>query len=136
MTATEREQIARRAHFCCEYCWSQRELSHDDFSIEHILPRAAGGADSLDNLALSCQGCNNRKFTAVSATDPVTGLVVPLYHPRQDHWEEHFCWDEDFANLLGLTPKGRATIERLDLNRPRLVNLRRALTLAGKHPPE
>jgi HNH endonuclease len=136
MTTAEREEIARRASYCCEYCLSQLELCHDDFSIEHIQPKSAGGTDLLDNLALSCQGCNNRKYTATMATDPITGQIVPLYHPRQDRWEAHFCWDEDFANLLGLTPTGRATIARLDLNRPRLVNLRQALTVAGKHPPE
>jgi 5-methylcytosine-specific restriction endonuclease McrA len=97
MTAAEWEEVARRAFSCCEYCLSQLELSHDDFSIEHIQPKSAGGTDSLDNLALSCQGCNNRKYIATTATDPITGQVVPLYHPRQDRWEAHFCWDEDFA---------------------------------------
>lgn len=136
MTSAEREEILRRAELCCEYCLSQYELSHDDFSIEHITPKATGGTDSLDNLAFSCQGCNNRKYTATQATDPVTGQLVALYHPRQDRWEEHFSWDAELTQLIGLTPTGRATIGRLDLNRPRLVNLRRALLIAGKHPPE
>ncbi len=130
-----RRTVSDRARGCCEYCQSQQTFSHDDFSIEHILPRAHGGPSTLDNLALSCQGCNNRKFTATTAPDPLTGEPVPLFHPRQHRWLDHFAWTDDFAQIEGLTPTGRATVERLQLNRPHLVNLRRALRMAGKHPP-
>ena len=135
MRPVDRAFVAQRANFCCEYCMSQQELSHDDFSIEHIIPKKENGSDERENLAFSCQGCNNRKYIATEAIDPVTGYSVSLYNPRQSRWEEHFCWDAEFANVLGLTPSGRATIARLDLNRPRLFNLRRALVIAGKHPP-
>ena len=130
-----RQTVAERAHGCCEYCQSQQTFSHDDFSVEHISPRAHGGTSALDNLALSCQGCNNRKFTAAAAPDPLTGEPAPLFHPRQHRWLDHFAWTDDFAQIAGLTPTGRATVERLQLNRPHLVNLRRALRVAGKHPP-
>lgn len=134
--AARRIQIMERAGGCCEYCRSQQSLSHDDFAVEHIQPRAEGGADAPDNLALSCQACNNRKFTATRATDPLTGEPAPLFHPRQQEWSEHFAWTEDFAQVFGLTETGRATVDRLQLNRAGLVNLRRALRVAGKHPPE
>jgi len=130
-----RTQVALRANGCCEYCQSQEWLSHDDFAVEHIQPRAAGGTDAGDNLAFCCQGCNNRKFTATLGLDPVTGEDVPLFHPRQQAWAEHFFWTGDFAQVTGLTATGRATIEKMQLNRPRLVNLRRALRQAGAHPP-
>jgi hypothetical protein len=136
MTRQElRQVVAERAGHCCEYCLSQEEFSHDDFSVEHITPRARGGSNDLDNLAFSCQGCNNRKFIATEATDPVTGEPAPLFHPRQHAREEHFLWVDDSTLVVGLTPTGRATVEKLQLNRPRLVNLRRALRVAGKHPP-
>jgi len=60
---------------------------------------------------------------------------VPLYHPRQHDWHEHFAWNEDFTKLLGLTAIGRATIEKLQLNREGVMNLRHALGSIGKHPP-
>lgn len=132
---SRREQIASRAGRCCEYCRSQEQLSHDDFAVEHIQPRAAGGTDALENLAFCCQGCNSRKFTATSAVDPATGNDAPLFHPRRQSWAEHFAWTDDFAQVSGLTATGRATVEKLQINRPRLVNLRRALRLAGAHPP-
>ena len=37
----------------------------------------------------------------VSGIDPETGTVVPLFHPRQDSWDDHFRWDH--VELVGLT---------------------------------
>ena len=103
--------------------------------MEHIIPLAAGGSDTEDNLALACQGCNGGKHDNISAIDPLTGETVPLYHPRRDDWHEHFTWNADFTLLIGSTPTGRATIEALALNREGVVNLRKVMSLAGKHPP-
>jgi hypothetical protein len=133
--ASEWEYVAQRAHFCCEYCLSQHELSHDDFSIEHIVPISKGGTNDRENLAFSCQSCNNHKYIFRGGTDPVTGESAPLYNPRSDVWHMHFAWSDDFCEIIGLTATGRATITRIQLNRPRLVNLRRALRIAGEHPP-
>lgn len=130
-----RQAVFRRAKGCCEYCRSQVDFSPDSFSIEHIVPRALGGTDDLDNLALACQRCNNLKHIYVKAKDPVTGRTVPLFHPRRHRWSRHFTWSSDFRLISGLTPTGRATIEKLDLNREGVVNLRRVLRMAGEHPP-
>ena len=40
-----------------------------------------------------------------------------------------------FPLIIGLTPTGRAMVETLRLNREGLVNLRRLLYAAQKHPP-
>jgi hypothetical protein len=127
--------VRDRAWECCEYCRSQASFAPDPFSVEHIVPRSRGGATEAANLALSCQGCNNRKYTAMEAIDPVTGDPVPLFHPRRHSWSEHFAWNEDYTLILGLTPTGRATVEKMKLNRSGLVNLRRILADAGAHPP-
>ena len=133
-TAQLKREIYQRARGRCEYCCSPAFYAPDPFSVEHIQPRVDGGQLVLGNLALSCQGCNNLKHRATSALDPSTGLLSPLYHPRRDRWEEHFTWSEDFLHVLGLTPPGRATVLRLQLNRVGVVNLRRILLLAGEHP--
>lgn len=65
-----RQQVKHHSKDCCEYCISQEAFSPDTFSIEHITPLAKGGTNDLSNLANACQGCNNRKFTSVSAIDP------------------------------------------------------------------
>lgn len=135
LTARLRQQVAKRAHNCCEYCLSQARFAIDPFSIEHILPVSRGGRNQLDNLALACQGCNNHKYTHIHAIDPASGQAAPLYHPRHDAWADHFAWDTTFTHLIGLTPTGRATVALLQLNRPGLLNLRRVLYQAGEHPP-
>ena len=135
LTSQQRETVADRAQGCCEYCFSQARFSPDPFSIERIIPHSRGGSKELGNLALACQGCNSRKYTHIEALDPVTGETAPLFHSRQHRWAEHFTWNEDFSLLLGLTPTGRATIDRLELNRTGVVKLRRVLYRAGEHPP-
>lgn len=136
LTDDVKRAVVESAKWCCEYCRSQSRYCPDPLSVEHIVPRIRGGSNELDNLAAACQGCNNFKFTATEAADPTTGKAVPLYHPRQHRWNEHFAWNEDFTIILGRTPIGRATVERLQLNRPGVVNLRRVLYSAGRHPPE
>ena len=131
----DKEQVARRAHDCCEYCKSRADYSPDTFSIEHIIPVSRGGSHKLANLALSCQGCNNRKFISINAEDPVSGQRASLFHPRQDRWGDHFTWNEDYTLVLGRTSTGRATVEKLDLNRSGVVNLRRLLLTVQLHPP-
>ena len=126
----------RRAQGYCEYCRSPMRYSPDPFAVEHIVPRVAGGGNGPSNLALSCQGCNNLKFVSIEAVDPVTGVRVPLFHPRQQRWSQHFLWSQDTTVVVGRTPIGRATVERLRLNREGVVNLRRVLATIGQHPPQ
>ena len=127
-------KLADRANGCCEYCFCQSEFSPDPFVIDHIIPIAKGGSDDLENLAYSCQGCNNHKYISTEAIDPVSGTYVSLYHPRTHKWNEHFQWIKNYAQIFGKTPIGRATVEKLKLNREGVVNLRRVLRRYGKHP--
>ena len=130
----QKEVVKQRAYDCCEYCWSQEAYSPDTFSVEHIVPLVKGGTNDNGNLAYACQGCNNRKFTSVEGVDPLTGVIVPLYHPRRDQWAANFAWNESGTLIVGLTPTGRATVEKLDLNRKGVVNLRRLPAERGLHP--
>jgi len=50
ISATDREAVAQRARYRCEYCQSQLKYSADSFSVEHIVPRSRGGTDELANL--------------------------------------------------------------------------------------
>lgn len=135
VTSRQRRAVAKRANSCCEYCRSQESYSPQTLAVEHIIPLYRGGETELDNLAYSCQGCNNHKFTKIEARDPRSNEVVPLFHPRQQRWNDHFTWSEDATMIIGLTPTGRATIEALKLNRANLINFRRVLRAVGKHPP-
>jgi hypothetical protein len=133
-TARQKKEVARRARNCCEYCRTPLDYSADPFSAEHIIPQVLGGKTDLENLALSCQGCNGRKYTKIESLDPANEKMVPLFHPRQHVWSEHFEWSRDLTQIVGRTPTGRATIHELELNRNGVVNLRRALYAVGEHP--
>lgn len=135
VTAQQKKAVAERANGCCEYCRSQARFAIQSFSIEHIIARSQGGETVMDNLALSCQGCNNHKYNKTEGRDPVSGDLVPLYHPRNQQWSDHFAWNEDFSLIIGLTATGRATVETLQINREGVVNLRRVLYTMGEHPP-
>lgn len=41
--------------------WCAKCGSRDNLTIDHILPRTAGGSDELDNLQILCASCNATK---------------------------------------------------------------------------
>lgn len=134
-TVRQRAEVARRARGHCEYCRSPVKYGVQSFECEHIVPVSQGGQTILDNLAYACGGCNRIKSARTEAADPDSGKITPLFHPRQQTWEEHFVWNADFTLVIGLTAVGRATVAALRLNRPGVVNLRQVLLGVGEHPP-
>lgn len=135
LSHVEQNAIIERAGGCCECCQSQMSYSGQAFEFDHINPVSRAGETSLENLALACGGCNRHKSNKVQGTDPATGETVDLFNPRNQRWETHFGWTEDYTQMIGLTAIGRATVASLKLNRIGLVNMRRVLCMAGKHPP-
>lgn len=130
-----KKAVIERAFGRCEYCQSWMKNAIHPFNIDHIHPLDKGGKSELENLALSCGGCNSFKANRVTAIDPVTNKEAPLYNPRTHHWQEHFAWSNDYLEIVGLTPAGRATVETLKMNRPGLINIRRLTKMIGEHPP-
>jgi 5-methylcytosine-specific restriction endonuclease McrA len=130
-----KQAVIERAHSCCEYCTSLARYSMSPFAVDHITPRSRGGKTVQDNLALVCQGYNGAKYNKVTGFDPITNHSVPLFHPRQQPWRDHFAWNQSCTHMVGLTPTGRTTIVALQLNRPELINLRTVLYAIGEHPP-
>jgi hypothetical protein len=132
-----RRKVMLRAQSRCEYCRSPEAFSLDTFAIDHIVPITESGSDDLDNLAFACHNCNNRKQDDQTAIDPESQQRVPLFHPRNDQWKDHFLWREDALVIIPITATGRATVLRLQLNRTGAVNVRRALLALGEeHPPK
>ena len=128
-----RQLVIERADNRCEYCGISQAGQVATFHIDHIVPSAADGTTTADNLALACVSCSLRKGARQRIADPETGKEVSIFHPRQQRWTEHFRWDE--VQLIGLTAIGRATVSALDLNRPTMVAIRAEEELLGRHPP-
>ena len=131
----QRRIIERRAQGRCEYCHAPQDIAAYTFHVEHIIPRAKGGADSPANGALSCWSCNSAKGDHLTGVDPQTGRNERLFHPRQQRWEEHFSLSADWLSIVGVTAVGRATVERLRMNDPRFQPKARELWIvAGRWP--
>src|SRR4051812_24638534 len=111
-----RQAVRARAGRRCEYCGAPEEVTGSRYLIDHILPRSLGGSDDLKNLALACSTCNLAKSNHLRGVDPHTGKEEPLFHPRNDRWEDHFAFTRETLTLQGKTPRGRATVERLKMN--------------------
>lgn len=117
-------------------------MSADRFHLDHVLPRSLDGSDELENLALACSRCNQRRSNAVIGIDPESKTEAPLFNPRQAHWRSHFIWTADCSKIVGQTAIGRATVQRLDLNDERYPgedSIRQARWFwqqGGWHPPE
>lgn len=123
MDAAIRTLVRERANHRCEYCrLPQYALPLAPFHIEHIIARQHGGPDDVSNLALACHHCNLHKGPNLTGIDPETGLVVLLFHPRQEHWHDHFALAGPM--VVGLTPTGRTTVRVLAMNAARRMELR------------
>lgn len=135
------EFIRQRAKFRCEYCHYPELLSSAPLSVDHIQPKSLGGSDEPNNLALACRRCNERRYNFITGIDPTTEIEASLFNPRQEQWASHFIWSADSLKILGTTPTGRATCNRLDLNddrreEPFIQNSRALWRAAQLHPPD
>jgi hypothetical protein len=130
-----REQVTTRARGLCEYCQSA-QIIVVYMEVDHILPEGDGGTTELDNLCLACPGCNGFKLDFRVGIDPDSGEEVELFNPRLQKWRDHFQWDDEGVLLIGLTPVGRATINRLRFNREGILASRRLWVEVGWHPPK
>ncbi len=54
-----------------------------------------GGSDQIENLALACRRCNERRYNFIVGIDTETQEEIPLFNPRQHQWAEHFIWTAD-----------------------------------------
>lgn len=130
-----RREVAAQFNFRCAYCQSQEAVLGMRFTVDHIIPEVFGGGSEMTNLCLACWDCNLAKGQRVAAPDPLTKRLTPLYHPRQQAWQEHFEWENEGLRLVGKTAWGRATIDALTLNREVLLQARRLWIEVGWHPP-
>jgi hypothetical protein len=133
ITSSLREEVTLRAGNRCEYCRLSQLGQEATFHMDHVVPRAADGPTTADNLALACVSCSLRKWARQTALDPESGEEVPLFNPRTQRWAEHFRWDD--LRVVPLTAVGRATLAALALNRPVILAIRQEEALRSRHPP-
>src|SRR5574341_1267401 len=124
-----RRLVHERAGDCCEYCLIPEAAVFASHEVDHTISQKHGGLTEANNLALSCTLCNQHKGTDLASLDYETGAIVPLYNPRQDRGIKHLRLSG--AQILPLTPTGRATVRLLQFNHPDRVEERELLIMAG-----
>lgn len=128
-----RQLVSARARECCEYCLIHADDRPETHPIDHVIALRHGGLTVAGNLALACAICNNLKGTDLSAIDPLTGMIVPLFNPRTEQWSDHFELVNG-AEITGRTATGRATAALLQLNSHERLSYRRDLAADGRYP--
>ena len=131
-----RRQIHEYFHGRCAYCHTAIAITGAHLVFDHIVPEASGGKTELTNLCEACHACNEFKGKQEVAQDPLTGEIVPLFHPHRQPWREQFMWSDDGTRLIGRSATGRATILALKMNHPDIVEARARWVSVGWHPPE
>jgi hypothetical protein len=134
ISAAKRQRVAIFSDYRCCYCQTSQKIIGPFLEIDHIVPEAKGRTSEDENLALACPMCNSHKADRTEAVDPVTKETVRLFHPRHDHWNDHFAWMENGAMIIGLTAIGRATIDALQMNHPDIIIVRQLWAKVGWHP--
>ena len=125
MTEESRRAAVRAAYDGrCGYCTVHEPEAGTELEIDHFQPRSAGGSDDPDNLVYCRTACNRLKGDFWPATDPLT-TTRRLLHPKRDTLTEHLREKTD-GRIVALTATGAFHLDRLRLNRPPLLALRRA----------
>lgn len=135
MAVTAETRAAVRAAFggCCGYCGVSDTAVGGDLEIDHFHPLSAGGSEDLENLVYACTACNRFKGDYAPARDAPEGLR--LLRPQRDDLAAHVV-EAAHGRLLGLTPRGWFHIDRLHLNRPLLVEMRRLRRIRSEQAAE
>ncbi len=128
-----RRLVMMRAASRCEYCHLHEDNTYFSHEIDHIYAEKHGGATIAENLCLACADCNRYKGSDLASIDPDTGLIVPLFHPRQNQWSDHFIL-HNTGVIEPLTSTGRVTTRLLKINRLDLIAERARLLVLERYP--
>jgi len=123
-----KQLVIDRTNAVCEYCKYPEEESFYVFHIDHIISLKHGGSDLEDNLSYSCPPCNRYKGSDIGTIIGDDEVLIRLYHPRRDRWEDHFSWDG--AQIVPLSDVGIATVQLLKMNHvDRLIERQRIIQI-------
>jgi 5-methylcytosine-specific restriction endonuclease McrA len=75
-----RKNLLLRDDYQCQYCG--RHPGVRELNIDHVLPRSRLGADTWENLVVSCRSCNLKK----GRRTPFEAKMTLLRQPREPNW--------------------------------------------------
>jgi hypothetical protein len=80
LRATQRQPYSRHAVFERDgwRCWCcSTELDENTATVDHLIPVAAGGPDTFDNVRAACRPCNSRRGANVADASLAEALRSP-----------------------------------------------------------
>ena len=89
-----RANLYLRDLYQCQYC--SDTFSSDELTIDHVIPRSAGGRVTWDNAVAACKSCNHKKGTKL--WKPLKAPYKPDYYQLVNKWKgrhvhiEHPSW--------------------------------------------
>lgn len=94
-----RKNVLIRDDNRCQYCGTSR----GPMTVDHIVPKKTGGADSWENLVASCARCNNKKGDLSPdragmkllkrPTRPTFITFIQRNYSVDDHWRPYLFMD-------------------------------------------
>lgn len=137
-----REYYSTEQKGLCAYCRSEIEYDGKHEDLEHIIHKnfKYNWMFEVRNLVLSCKICNTSKGVKHSLKAKFRieqqffyeSDKYKIIHPQLDYYEQHIQIQDNFF-VVGLTPKGRATILICDLWRPHLAIKKAKKVMLNNH---
>lgn len=106
-----RFNIYLRDDYTCQYCgFKSYEKQKDILTLDHVIPRALGGASSFENIVTACSSCNLEKAHFMKMK-PINKPYKPTYFQlvknRKSYpinlldirWNEILGWDEGLVKI-------------------------------------
>lgn len=113
LSAELRAVVVQRGSFRCEYCLLHEDDAGFPHEVDHIISRQHGGKTTADNLAYACLVCNRYKGSNIASV-PLSGHLVPLFHPSQDLWSDYFRRNRAVLEPLNLAAEVTARLLQLN----------------------
>ena len=132
VSAALRRVVATRADALCEYCPIHEDDSVFGCEVDHVISQEHGGATEAGNLAYARAFCNRAKGSDIGSMIQETGVYARFFHPRLDHWAEHFRLDG--VAVGALSDIGEVTGRILAFNTGERLLERQVLRDVGRYP--
>lgn len=106
LSVRTRFEVFKRDRFTCGYCG--KHPPDVLLEVDHIVPRAAGGPDAMENLVTACWDCNHGKSDRLldegsGPTTPATGDVQQQITRMQERIEQA----QAYLELVGVVDQLR-----------------------------
>lgn len=102
-----RSNLYLRDLYTCQYCGDV--FDHRELTIDHVIPRMAGGKTNFENTVTSCKPCNHRKGSKL--IKPLNEPYKPDYYTLVKRWKNRGIIQvpcESWYRYLGVTPPDKS----------------------------